>query len=177
MEKRLHFWRQSIHAHLHSAPEVLHTGSGVCSSQWPMERTTGKLVEEMRQPSNPYANISEKGLQRAQITALMAMIPALVPRSKIPRVSKDLGDGYLLLGPKNKYAQAMSVVETVTIHEYYISHNTRLLTANPQIIEWGRVRLSNQQIVRTAWKEKVKDVNKIRMSRNIVVSQYCLITL
>lgn len=54
MEERLHFCRQSIHALLHFAPEVLRTGSGVCSGQWPMERTIGNLAEEIRQPSNPY---------------------------------------------------------------------------------------------------------------------------
>ncbi len=53
---RLHFCRQSIHALLHLAPEVTRIGPPICSSQWTMERTIGNLGEEIRQPSNPYAN-------------------------------------------------------------------------------------------------------------------------
>ncbi len=40
-----------------------------------MERTIGNLGEEIKQPSNPYGNLSERGLQRTQMNALAVMIP------------------------------------------------------------------------------------------------------
>ena len=42
-----------------------------------MERTIGNLGEEIRQPSNPFANLSQRGLRRSQVNALKAMIPDL----------------------------------------------------------------------------------------------------
>ena len=68
-ECRLHFCCQSIHALLHIGPEITCIGPGTCSSQWCMERTIGILGQEFRQPSNPYQNLSECGLRRAQINA------------------------------------------------------------------------------------------------------------
>jgi hypothetical protein len=61
--ERLHFVCQSIHAITHLAPETFHIGTAGYSSQWTMERTIGNLVEEICQPSNPYANLSQHGLQ------------------------------------------------------------------------------------------------------------------
>ncbi|KAF8230404.1 hypothetical protein L208DRAFT_1282051, partial [Tricholoma matsutake] len=59
---RLHFVRQSIHALTHFAPEVIWIGPPAYSSQWTMEHTIGNLGEEMHQPSNMYANLSQRGL-------------------------------------------------------------------------------------------------------------------
>lgn len=58
----LHFVWQSIHTVTHLAPEVLHIGPPACSSQWMMERTIGNLGQEVWQPSNFYANLSQWGL-------------------------------------------------------------------------------------------------------------------
>ena len=44
-----------------------------------MERTIGNLGEEIWQPSKPYANLSQRGLIRNQVNALIAMVPDLVP--------------------------------------------------------------------------------------------------
>lgn len=95
---RLHFCRQSIHALLHLASEVTRIGPPICSSQWTMERTIGNLGEEIRQPSNPYANLSQRGLLRCQVNALTAMIPDLQKNvSILPRGAIDIGKGYALL--------------------------------------------------------------------------------
>jgi hypothetical protein len=56
--ERLHFTRQSIHALVHYGQEVFAKGPLICASQWTMERTIGNLVAEIRQPSNPYANLT-----------------------------------------------------------------------------------------------------------------------
>ncbi|KIJ95011.1 hypothetical protein K443DRAFT_109498 [Laccaria amethystina LaAM-08-1] len=78
-EDQIHFCRQSIHALLHLASEVTRVGPPICSSQWTMERTIGNLGEEIRQPSNPFANLSQRGLLRCQVNALTAMVPELKP--------------------------------------------------------------------------------------------------
>jgi len=57
--ERLHFVRPSIHALTHLGPEAVRLGPPIISSQWTMERTIGNLGEEIRQHSNPYANLSE----------------------------------------------------------------------------------------------------------------------
>ena len=74
---QLHFIRQSIHALTHLAPETVRIGPGICSSQWTMEQSIGDLGGEIRQPSNIYANLSQRGLLRSQINALKAMVPDL----------------------------------------------------------------------------------------------------
>ena len=61
--ERLHFVCQSIHALTHLAPETVCIGLAICSSQWTMERTIGNLVAEIRQPSNPYGNLLQRGLE------------------------------------------------------------------------------------------------------------------
>lgn len=60
-ESRIHFCRQSIHALLHIGPEIPRLGPGAGYTQWPMERTIGNLGEEIRQPSQPFANLAERG--------------------------------------------------------------------------------------------------------------------
>jgi hypothetical protein len=64
---------------LHMAPEVVRVGPGGYYTQWTMERTIGNLGEEIKQPSNPYANLSQHGIHHSQVNALKAMIPALEP--------------------------------------------------------------------------------------------------
>jgi hypothetical protein len=74
---RLHFVRPCIHALIHAAPEVYRVGPALCSSQWTMERAIGDLAREIRQPSNPFANLSQRGLLRCQLNALKAIAPEL----------------------------------------------------------------------------------------------------
>ena len=101
LPERLHFVRQSIHAVTHLAPETFRVGPAICSSQWTMERTIGNLVAEIRQDSNPYANLSQRGLERSQVNALKAMYPDLDEEAyTIPRGAIDLGDNFVLLRAK-----------------------------------------------------------------------------
>ena len=79
--ERIHFCRQSVHALPHMAPEVVRVGPGSYYTQWTMERTIGNLGEEIKQPSNPYANLSQRGICRSQVNALKTMIPDLEPNS------------------------------------------------------------------------------------------------
>jgi hypothetical protein len=73
-----------------------------------MEQTIGNLGQEIHQPSNPYANLSQQGLLHSQINALKAMIPDLEPSlPPVPQGGKDLGEGYVLLQAKDRVLREM----------------------------------------------------------------------
>ena len=94
----LHFCWQSVHGLSHLAPDTVRLGPGVYSSQWTLERTIGNLGEEMKQPSNPYANLANCSLRRSQISVLHAILPNSEPDApRLPQGAVDLGDGYVLL--------------------------------------------------------------------------------
>ena len=80
-DRCLHFVRPCIHALLHLPGEVHHLGPSIIHAQWTMEQTIGNLGKEVTQPSQPYANISQHGVLRCQINALLAMFPAISPYS------------------------------------------------------------------------------------------------
>jgi hypothetical protein len=171
---RLHFVRQSIHAVTHLAPEVLRLGPHACTSQWTMERTIGNLGQEIRQPSNPYANLSQRGLLRSQINALKAMVPDLDSSDSpptIPRGGKDCSNGYILLRAKDNALRDMRPCE-INAFAAYLTDIHALQIADdwsPKIARWARLRLPNGQIARSAWKEQLKPLQKVRMARNVKV--------
>jgi hypothetical protein len=167
---RLHFCRQSIHALLHLAPEVTRIGPPICSSQWTMERTIGNLGEEIRQPSNPYANLSQRGLLRCQVNALTAMIPDLGPRPpSLPRGAIDLGqpEGYVLLRAQDRYDRLMRPQEAGALLRYLGSAADVNCDWCPKVTRWARLRLPNGQVARSHWKESLKPLGKLRSSRNV----------
>lgn len=168
---RLHFCRQSIHALLHLAPEVTRLGPPICSSQWTMERTIGNLGEEIRQPSNPYANLSQRGLLRCQVNALMAMIPNLQQTpSALPRGGLDLAEGFALLRAQDRYDRTMRPCEAQSLATFIRNLNgTEMGSDCPKITRWARLRLPNGQVARSRWKEAQKPLKKIRTSRNVKV--------
>ena len=70
---RLHFVRQCVHSLTHLAKETLRLGPLSLSSQWTMERVIGVLGSQLRQPSNPFANISAQAQKMAHVNALVAI--------------------------------------------------------------------------------------------------------
>src|SRR6202041_2537545 len=100
--------------------EVPRVGPGLVASQWTMERVIGDLGGEIRQPSNPYANLSQHAVRRCQVNALKAMVPNLEEAPNlIPRGAQDLGGGYVLLRAKERYASHMRGPEAAALHAYY----------------------------------------------------------
>ncbi|OBZ69205.1 hypothetical protein A0H81_10833 [Grifola frondosa] len=86
-----------------------------------MERIIGDLGSEIKQHSNPYANLSQCAVQREQVNALKAMIPSLDPSrglSIIPHSALKLEDGYVLL-------HARDVQDRNVTHEE--ARNSRIL--------------------------------------------------
>jgi hypothetical protein len=140
-------------------------------TQWPLERTIGNLGQEVKQHSNPFANLSERGLQRSQINALKAMIPDLDQAKSLPRGSKDLGDGYVLLRAMDQTFRHPRQCESVAIRHFLTAAG--LDTISPEftisIRKWARLSLPNGQIARSYWKEKEKQAERVRMARNVKV--------
>lgn len=171
--ERIHFCRQSIHALLHLCDEVIKLGPGAGHTQYTMERTIGNLGEEIKQPSNPYKNLSERGLQRAQATAMKAMYPEFDKDKDTkgpPRGSLMLGDGFILLRAMDRTARVPTSAERIALQKFMekfdedVDDNTIL-----KVTKWSRLRLPNGQNARSAWKENLKPLKKVRMSRNVKV--------
>ena len=98
MESRIHFVRPVLHTLLHFGLEVSRIGPGACYSQWTMERTIGNLFEEVKLKSNPFMNLSERGLHQCQVNTMISMVPDLdQEKNPLPRGSVDLGNSYVLL--------------------------------------------------------------------------------
>ena len=119
---RIHFVRPCIHSLVHLPREVIRISPLVCSSQWTLECTIGNLEEEMKQHSNPFANLSQRGIRRARINTLKAMIPDLdvdgTAEKHLPPGSKDVGDGYLLLHAREEEAHPLRECETKALCDF-----------------------------------------------------------
>jgi len=173
---RIHFCRPSLHSLAHLASEVTRVGPAAYLTQWTLERTIGNLGEEIKQPSKPFENLSQRGLRRSQVNALKAMIPDLEPDdNKTPRGAEPLGDGYVLLRAKDSVARYLHGDENIAVRTYF---EDTVGNIEPgwcaHITRWARLQLPNGQIARSAWKEKLKPLEKVRMARNVKV---CLILI
>ncbi|KIJ44525.1 hypothetical protein M422DRAFT_135788, partial [Sphaerobolus stellatus SS14] len=101
---RLHFVQPVLHHLLHLGLEVPHMSPPGISAAWTMERTIGNLGEEIRLPSNPYKNLSERALRSTQLNVMKAHFPELVKdRNPEPQGSLAVGDDYLLLRKRDRY--------------------------------------------------------------------------
>jgi hypothetical protein len=174
LHSRLHFIRPVLHTLCHLASEAVRVGPGSYLSQWTIERTIGNLGEEVKQPSNPYKNFSERRLRRAQVNALKAMIPTLEPdKDRLPRGSIDLNDGYVLLRAKQRTAALVTPMEAEATNTYLrnLEFDTRD-PANLKVTRWARLRLPNGQNARSLWKEQLQQPDRIRTSRNVKVFRF-----
>jgi len=166
---RIHFVRPCLHTLIHAAPEVTRVGPGLVASQWTMERVIGDLGGEIRQPSNPYANLSQRAVRRCQVNALKAMVPNLEEAPNlIPRGAQDLGGGYVLLRAKERYASHMRGPEAAALYAYYQDQGHELPDKfDPKIVRWARLRIPIGQVARSRWKESLKAIDQVRMARNV----------
>ena len=119
LHSRLHFIRPVLHMLCYLASEAVRIDPGSYLSQWTIERTMGDIGEEVKQPSNPFQNFSERGLQRAQVNALKAMISTHEPdKDRLPRGSINLNDGYVLLRAKQRTAALVTPMEADETNTY-----------------------------------------------------------
>lgn len=170
---RIHFVRPCIHTLIHAAPEVSRVGPGIIASQWTMERAIGDLGGEIRLPSNPYANLSQRALRRCQVNALKSMIPDLEEiSSTLPRGALDLQGGYVLLRAREARPSLMVGSAALALRIYYEAQGQILPETSDgyRVVRWARLRIPTGQVARSAWKEKRKSDRNVRISRNVKVS-------
>ena len=134
------------------------------------------MGEEVKQHSNPYANLSERAVRRAQVNALKTMVPALDSNSQntLPRGAIDLGDGFILLRAQDTSACGIRTVESEALRQYLNSKGHRADEDEwrcPDVVCWARVRLPKGQIAQSYWKEQCKTENS-QMSHNVKVRYY-----
>jgi len=175
---RLHFCRPSIHTLTHLAPEVYRLGPASYHLQWTLERVIGALGSEIKQPSKPYANLSQRAVRWCQVNALRAMAPELQSETRLPYGAMDLGDGYILLRARDNSPQEISGPQNAAIISYAVEHSqadtASARPASMRLIRWACLRLPNGQIAQSAWKENAKTLKHIRMARNVKVSVFSI---
>jgi hypothetical protein len=165
-QDRIHFIRPCVHQTNHLVAETVRKGPPICYAQWTMERTIGNLGQEIRQPSRPYANLSQEGVRRCQVNTLLSAIPELdEPAKGLPTGAVDLGDGFALLRKRDRYTFSPVGGAAQAILDYL--GDGRPL---PRIKRWARLLLPNGQIARSLWREMFKPLDQTRMSRNVKVS-------
>lgn len=169
---RLHFVRPCIHALTHIVPEHFRLGSLTELSQWTMERTIGNLGEEIRLHSDPYANLSQRVLERARANALRALAPDLFSITEnLPSGALDVGENYVLLGPRELHEMNATTLEA--FKQFSDSHLWRIdETASINVERFARLLLPNGQTARSLWHERKRPAEKVRVARNVKVRRY-----
>ena len=103
----IHFVHPGLHTLVHLPCEVLQIRPPICSSQWTLERTIRNLGKEIKQHSNPFANLSQQGIRYACVNILMAIILDLEVNGSLggalPCGSEDLKNRYILLWVQDKH--------------------------------------------------------------------------
>jgi len=117
----IHFIRQSIHLLTHIASETTRVGPLSCYAQWTIETAIGNLGDEICQDRDPYANIAQRGLLRAQLNSILMMFPQLNLDDDVslPRGTKDVSQGYALLRPCQNTAKPVTEPEASAIVRYW----------------------------------------------------------
>lgn len=169
MPDRLHFVRQCVHSLTHLATETYRLGPLWLSSQWTMERVIGYLGSLLRQPSNVFRNLASQAKQVATTNALIAMWPDFERKKEDPRGSKDLGDGYLLLGPRDSFPYQLSREEQRALDQFFENYPDDNDTNRHTIYRWGRLKIPTEQIARSQWKELERCSDMARTDRNVKV--------
>ena len=175
-----------MHGLLHLAPDTIRLGPGAYCSQWTLERTIGNLGEEIKQPSNPYANLANCGLCHSQTAALHAMLLELVvttPDSPIlPRGAIDIRDGYALLRAQDESAVILEGEEARAIHTFMgnnLEQSNLPADWQPRIIQWACLQLPNLQVACCARKEtaRVSAAKCVCCSHNVRVSSLTVLNM
>jgi hypothetical protein len=167
--ERLHFVRQCVHSLTHLVPEALRIGPPSLSSQWTMERVIGVFGSLIKQPSNPFANLTEQARKVAEVNAITAMWPSFEQVEEDPHGSVDIGDGYLLLGPKDTDPYHLPDIEYAALLTFYSGLGS---VPRRSFYRCGRLRIPmGPTVVRSFWKEVVRSraSRAARTDRNISV--------
>ncbi|KIK80002.1 hypothetical protein PAXRUDRAFT_16026 [Paxillus rubicundulus Ve08.2h10] len=160
---QLHFICPAAHQVVHLVVKAIHKGPPICYAQWTMEHTIGNLGQEIRQPSQPYANLAREGVRRCHVNTLISILPELDNHpTGLPYGSIDLKGGYALLRKHSKYSVHPDAQVSQAIQNYLPPHQEV-----PRITKWARLLLPNGQIARSAWRETLKAPEQLRISHNV----------
>jgi len=166
---RLHFVRQCVHSITHLAKETYRLGPLSLSSQWTMERVIGYLGSLLRQPSNPFQNLAAQARRVAHVNAMVCMWPELGRQEHNPLGSMDLGNGYLMLGPKDTSVHQTSLAEQTALDDFFSDYPDAVKIDLHSVYRWGRLRIPVEQTARSRWKEMERCSNMARTDRNVKV--------
>ncbi|KAI0349238.1 hypothetical protein OH77DRAFT_1415387 [Trametes cingulata] len=179
---RLHVVRPCIHSVWHAPDMIVLLGSLICLTQLPMERLIGDLGGQIKQPSNPFANLAQRALRRCQENAIKALDSRLdrtqVTLSRLPRGALDLGGGYVLLRARDRCAREIPREEAAAFFDYLSCHESERYVGQERasfafrVQKWARLRLPNDTVVRSAWKEQEKPLKRLRMARCVKHGQF-----
>ncbi|KAI0282450.1 hypothetical protein BC826DRAFT_921758 [Russula brevipes] len=154
---RIHFVRHSVHLLTHIAPETVRAGPLSCYAQWTMETAIGNLGKEIRQDKDPYRNLEERGVIRAQINSLMAMYPTLNINYGAHGLSihaHEFPDGFAFLPRCDSTARPMARGEYDALMIYWQHEGWPNRSSWPNVIfRWARLQLPNGQRARSIWSE------------------------
>lgn len=168
--ERLHFVRQCVHSLTHLAKETHRLGSLSLSAQWTMERIIGIFGSLLKQPSNPFTNLTVQAQKMAHINAMVAMWPSFEKTKDDPCGSVDIGDGYLLLGPKEDVGPHYIIpAEEVALDAFCSIHQDSEDVNRKSVYQWGRLKLPTEQIARSQWKEVEQCSDMARTDCNVKV--------
>lgn len=167
---RLHFVRQSVHALLHIAAQIFRIAPPVYCAQWTMERMIGELGRLIKLHSKAFENLSERTVLRAQVSAFHGAYIGPETKTKLPRGSLTLGGGFVLLTATDEKEISLGGYHGEALRSFWELHQPPgSTTPLPMFRRWARLRLPNDQIVRSLWKEGEKALQKVRIARNIKV--------
>ena len=130
----------------------------------------GYLGGLLRQPSNIYGNLAAQTRRVAITNALTTMWPELQKHTDDPRGSKDLGDDYLLLGPRDTSLHNLSHAEQTAIDTFFSGYPDAEGVDRHTVQRWGRLKLPTEQTARSRWKEVDRCSDMARMDRNVKVT-------
>lgn len=152
-------------------PETICAGPLSSYSQWTMESLIGNLGREIRQNKDPYANISQRALMRAQTIAIQNIVLGLLaPHDNIPAGSKVLSNGFILLHPHEAALVDVSPVEALAIMELWDSQGWQNKDSWPHAVKcWARLQLPNGQVARSRYTE-LRSQRPCRRARIVKVS-------
>ena len=134
-----------------------------------MERVIGILGSLIKQPSNPFANLAEQAKKVAEINTITTMWPDLEHSKHDPRGSIDIGQGFLLLGPRDSKPYPLSPAERTALAIFYSSLPDVESVLPQSVYRWGRLQIPTEQTARSHWKEVVRTSNAARTDRNLKV--------
>ena len=146
---RLHFVRQCVYSLTHLAREMRQLGPLWLSSQWTIEHVISYLGSLLWQPSNPFRNLAAQTRRVVHTNALVAMWPEFDQLVDDPQGLKYLGNGHLLLGPKDTSRYTPLLAEHAAITSFFSRYQDAEDIHQQAVYRWGRLRIPTEQVTRS----------------------------